>query len=241
MTALCSLLDIRKSYGKRLILTDVGLDLEAGQCVVLTGANGSGKTTLLKILAGLLAPDAGLVRFGNSLRGWYWQRGRLKQTSVYLHQHTYLFDTTVEKNLAFGLGWRSGQPANRARLRDALAWAGLEDLAQVPAATLSGGERQRAALARASVRQPPAMLLDEPLTNMDTASRERTRFLLRQLKHQGVALVISSHDPAELGLIGDLRWHLEGGRISILPPIRPATISRPPEAPGALAPLRGQA
>ena len=92
-------------------------------------------------------------------------------------------------------------------------WAGLGEIAHNPAKTLSGGERQRVAIARAWLREPKILLLDEPITNMDKGSRLQTIQLLQNLKQQGVALVISSHDPFHFEALTDRVLQISHGRI----------------------------
>ena len=124
-----------------------------------------------------------------------------------------MFDTGVRKNIAYALP-RFSSSANRDRIDEALEWADLKKLSQVSAKRLSGGETQRVALARAWIRSPKALLLDEPTANMDPESRRRTHVLLRQLKEQGMAIVVTSHDETLLRALAERHLHLEGGRLN---------------------------
>jgi tungstate transport system ATP-binding protein len=202
-TTLISFSGIDKSFGSKEILSDSALDITGGQCTLLCGENGSGKTTLLRILAGLEAPDSGYVHTGKGTYSWRQCRLALRHTTVYLHQHPYMFDGDVVSNLNISLQKRFTRKQRYARIQSALEWAGLNDIAKNSAKTLSGGERQRVAIARAWLRDPEILLLDEPISNMDHNSRLQTIKLLLNLKKQGVALVISSHDPVHFDSITD--------------------------------------
>lgn len=206
---------IGKSFGQRRVLEDVGIELNAGHCVLLSGRNGSGKSTLLRILAGMQKPDRGEVDFGGGPLPWRRCNRYLQQHILYLHQQPYMFDGDVRYNLGYAL--RRGKD-KKSLVAAALHWGGLEGMAHSPARSLSGGERQRLALARAWLRRPAAMLLDEPTANMDAEARVTTLALLRTLKDEGYALVISSHDPHHFDDLFDVHLHLSDGRIGLAEP-----------------------
>lgn len=206
-------IDIAKCYRRRNVLNGVDISLGRGQCTLLSGVNGTGKTTLLKIMAGLVRPDRGTIDTGLPAMTWRRCRRALQDEIMYLHQQPYMFDTSVVKNIAYALP-RFSSPANRDRIDEALEWADLQKLSKVSAKRLSGGETQRVALARAWIRSPKALLLDEPTANMDPESRRRTHALLRQLKEQGMAIVVTSHDETLLRSLAERHLHLEGGRLN---------------------------
>lgn len=212
-TRLLSTTLITKRFGRRTVLNQVGLDLQAGHCLLLSGANGAGKSTLLRILAGLERPDRCMLDIGNGSVSWSRGRKELLARVLYLHQHPYMFDGSVRYNLAYALPrWMAG--ARRDQLLDqAMAWAGLEHLQETPAKSLSGGERQRVSLARAWLRQPQILLLDEPTANLDQEARQRTLQLLTPLKQAGMSLVMASHDPLHLSSLVDSYLHLYDGQL----------------------------
>ena len=204
--------DIGIRFGHQQVLSDTELEIMSGRCTLLCGNNGSGKTTLLRIIAGLQVPDSGFVNTGIGKYDWNRCRQQLRQTTVYLHQQPYMFDGDVISNLNFSLNSNLTRKQRLKRINSAIEWAGLENIAKNSAKTLSGGERQRVAIARAWLRDPKILLLDEPITNMDQDSRLRTIQLLINLKQQGVALVVSSHDPAHFEALTDTLLLISEGR-----------------------------
>jgi len=204
---------IRKCFGHKQILDNSELEIKSGECILLCGKNGSGKTTFLRIIAGLETPDSGFVNTGLGQYDWKKCRKQLRNSVVYLHQQPYMFDGDVISNLNFSLHNKLSQKQRCKSIKSAIEWAGLENIAENSAKTLSGGERQRVAITRAWLRQPKILLLDEPITNMDHESRMRTIELLLNLKHQGVALVVSSHDPIHFETLTDTCLQLSEGRL----------------------------
>jgi tungstate transport system ATP-binding protein len=203
-----------RCLGERRVLDGIGLSVERGQGYVLSGDNGSGKTTLLRILSGLDAADAGVLRFQGEQTllprypdGW-------RRRAVYVHQHPYLFHTSVAGNIAYGLKAR-GEPRERwlPKVDEAIDWAGVREVVAVPPQKLSGGERQRVAMARAKVLAPQLLLLDEPTANLDTDGRRRTIELMARLCAEGVSVLIACHDREIIELPGVRRFHLEGGKL----------------------------
>ena len=214
MSLLLRLAHLRKSYGERRLLDLEGLEIEAGHAYAVTGDNGAGKSTLLRILAGL---EPGEIA-GFEFRGLPLTHGRLPETVrhdiVYVHQHPYLFHTSVARNIGYGLKARGIDETERARLvEEAVAWAGVDHLRGVPPARLSGGEKQRVALARARVLKPRLFLLDEPTANLDGEARGQVIALIRQLAQDNVGLLIACHDRELIELPGMRRFHLESGKL----------------------------
>ena len=206
---------LRKSFGERTLLDLGPFDIGEGEAYVITGDNGAGKTTLLRILAGL--EPGGIADF--EFRGVPLTHGRLpdnvRHDIVYVHQHPYLFHTTVVHNIGYGLAARGIDGAERGRLaEEAIAWAGVDHVRDVPPARLSGGEKQRVALARARVLKPRLFLLDEPTANLDGEARGQALALIRQLLQDNGSLLIACHDRELLELPGIRRFHLEHGKLA---------------------------
>lgn len=208
--------DIHKRFGHRQILCGTDLIVSSGHCNLLSGPNGAGKTTLLRICAGLEKPDRGLINLGNGEHVWSRSRRSLLAKTVYCHQQPYMFDGNVIQNLAYALPKHISKSKREQLLNESLAWADLESIATTSAKTLSGGERQRVAFARAWLREPAVMLLDEPTANLDQEARRRTLQLLHSLKDQGIALLVASHDPKHFYSLTDTRLYLSKGHIKTM-------------------------
>jgi tungstate transport system ATP-binding protein len=207
---------LRKTLGGNRLLLDIDdLAIAPGSCTLLTGPNGAGKTTLLKILAGLEPPDAAQVEYDGASLNWSAARRRFRHDVIYLHQQAYLFDRRVADNVAYGLRSFGRARAGAARrVEQVLDWAGLTHLADRNARELSGGERQRVAFARAIVLAPRVLLLDEPFAGLDDEARNRTAFLIRRLKSDNIAMVLTSHDPLpSLGIV-ETHFELRDGRLA---------------------------
>ena len=184
---------LRRDYGDRAALDGVGLELGAGESLVVVGPNGAGKTTLLRILATLLRPSGGeVVVLGCALPREAWKlRGRIG----YLGHEPLLYrDLSGRENLRFHarLHGIKGEAAE-VRIDELLRAAGMEGRADERIAELSAGMRQRLAVCRRVLHQPELLLLDEPDSNLDAEGRELARGLIGP--GQGRARVVVTHDP----------------------------------------------
>ena len=219
MEPLYHLKDLRKSYGPREVLAIDELAIRAGCIYTLTGPNGSGKSTLLNILALLSPPTAGAVWFAGEAVAWNGASLlRMRRDVTLLHQAPYLFDTSVRANIVFGLRARgiTGQEQQR-RVDEALELVDLAGFQKRKARELSGGEAQRVALARALALEPKALLLDEPLANVDRKSAELLEEVIIALPARGTSIIISTHDPEHRHRFGGNRIHLVAGRPAVPP------------------------
>jgi len=205
---------LAKRFGDRVLFDGARLSLESGSGYVLTGANGTGKTTLLRIIAGLEPAETGQLIFRSQSSPVADYPEIWRQEIVYVHQQPYLFHTTIEMNLEYGLA-RHGVPhtARQVRVHEALTWAGLGDRREVPPHKLSGGEQQRAALARAKVLDPTLLLLDEPTANLDGDARRQVLELVTALCIENHTVVVASHDPEIIRLAILNRLHVSDRRI----------------------------
>lgn len=205
--ALLELRNLRKTYaipdGGTLTVVDVpSFDLEARRQVALSGSSGSGKTTLLNLIAGILAPDAGLVRLdGVDLSGLSEAaRDRLRATKIgYIFQTFNLLQgyTCVENVL---LGMSFGPGPDRAWAESLLRRVGLGDRLRHYPRQLSTGQQQRVAVARALANRPKLVLADEPTGNLDhRAARESLRLIREACGEFDAALLLVSHDREVLG------------------------------------------
>ncbi len=205
---------IVKNFGKgkhfKTILNNIDIELNNGECTLISGENGSGKSTLLRIMAGLLKPESALLKTGLETLSWRRSRKVIRQHIMYLYQEPYMFDGTVTQNLKYALNDKN----HLDKLKEALQWADLEQHAEIQAKCLSGGQKQRVALAQAWLKQPSILLLDEPTANMDAHSRKCTESLLESFKTSGTALLIASHDIHHFERIMDNRLLLKNGALT---------------------------
>lgn len=182
--------------GAELRFEDV--EVAQGGVLLLRGVSGSGKSTWLALAAGLLSPGAGDITVaGQSLKalgkmtGDAWRARTIGFLPQKLHLSAAL---TVHANLAIAQ-WAAGQPQDDARIREALAALGVQELAARKPVQLSGGQAQRVALARAVLLQPKVILADEPTASLDDdAARQAVELLQATARQQGATLVIATHD-----------------------------------------------
>ncbi|MBB3143321.1 ATP-binding cassette domain-containing protein [Halomonas organivorans] len=186
--------------------------LAPGECLAVEGPSGAGKSTLLALLAGFLEPGGGRLTWqGRDLLSLPpWERGI---TTVF--QDHNLFDH-LPVWLNVGLGLASDMKLSRgqrSRVREGLAEVGLAGLHDRMPDELSGGQRQRVALLRALLRGAPLLLLDEPFTGLDDATRRGLWDLVRRQMSAGVAVLLVSHDRDDIEALADRRCRLEAGRL----------------------------
>lgn len=219
---------IAKTYpgAARPAVEGFDLAVEAGSLTALLGPSGSGKTTVMKLIAGLIASDAGSITLGGrSILGLPPERRGV----VMVFQNPLLFPhLTLAANVGFGLRMR-GLPAPEVAVRVAemLERVQLTGLGARSPLELSGGQQQRAALARALVLRPDLLLLDEPLSNLDPGLRDEMGALIRNLQREtGVTMLVVTHDQAEAVVLADSVALLLDGRVA--QHARPEVIYRQP-------------
>ena len=204
---------LTRVFGEVRAVDDVSLTLRRGEILALLGPSGSGKTTVLRLLAGFERPDHGRVLVeGEDVT----DMPPVARRFGMVFQHYALFPhLDAGENVAFGLESQKLPPdAVRARVADALALVDLAGYERRRIGQLSGGQQQRVALARALAPEPRVMLLDEPLSNLDPALRERTRREIRDLIHRvGTTTVFVTHEQDEAFDLGDRVALLERGRL----------------------------
>jgi ABC-2 type transport system ATP-binding protein len=177
--------DVTHRYGERPALRGVSFALVPGDLAAIVGPNGAGKTTLLSILAGVLHPQEGVVSTVAATVGWVPQ-----QPALYAK-------LSVRENLElFARLEKIADPA--AAVERMLAQTGLGDRAAEPVGRLSGGNQQRVNIAIGLLREPAAVLLDEPSASLDPRQRERLWEFIATLAGQGTTVVFTTHNVAEV-------------------------------------------
>jgi iron(III) transport system ATP-binding protein len=212
--------DLKLRLGDNEILKGVSVSVTPGQVVALLGPSGSGKTTLLRAIAGLEVPHTGTIAIGDKV---FFDPTRkidlpaekrglgLVFQSYALWPHRTVFD-----NVGYGLKLRNVPAAEiKTRVDKTLSQIGLGHLGERFPHQLSGGQQQRVAIARALVYEPPVILLDEPLSNLDAKLREEARAWLRTLiVTLGLSAIHVTHDQVEAMAIADKVVLLDGGTIA---------------------------
>lgn len=181
---------------------DWRFQLAPGHCMAITGASGAGKSTLLQVIAGFLTPTAGVLTWqGQDLLPLPpWQR---PVTSVF-QSHNLFAHLDVMTNIALGLNPRGRLSAEQiAQVSTLLAQVGLAGVERRLPEALSGGQQQRVTLVRALLRSQPLLLLDEPMTGLDSQNRAHLHELFIAMKQQGFALLLVSHDQTDIEALAD--------------------------------------
>jgi iron(III) transport system ATP-binding protein len=215
--------DLHLDYGHGAtanpILKGVSMHLQRGEVVALLGPSGSGKTTLLRAVAGLESPKSGTIDIGERR---VFDGGKKLELPAEARNLGLVFQSyalwphkTVFDNVAYGLKLRKLAARDiEPKVREVLAQLGLGHLGERFPHQLSGGQQQRVAIARALVYNPPVILLDEPLSNLDAKLREEARAFLRELiVRLGLSALMVTHDQAEAMAISDRILLLNNGKI----------------------------
>lgn len=190
---------LRKVYGTRTVVRGISLTASCGEVIGLLGPNGAGKTTTFYMVVGLVRPDGGTVTFrGEDItRMPVYRRARIGLG--YLAQEASIFRRlSVEDNiLAILETLRPTRREKQERLDELLTSLGLAKVARQPAYTLSGGERRKLEIARALVRRPSILMLDEPFAGVDPLAVNDIQEIVRNLKNQGLGVIITDHNVRE--------------------------------------------
>jgi len=204
---------LAKSFGDTVVLRGLDLRLRQGEILALVGPSGSGKTTILRLLAGFESASGGQIHIaGEDVAS----QPPAKRGVGMVFQHYALFPhMSVAENVAFGLeAQRWQQPRIGERVVEMLRLVDLSGLGERRVSEISGGQQQRVALARALAPEPRLLLLDEPLSNLDPALRERTRRELRAaVRKIGITTVLVTHEQEEAFHLGDRVAVLHRGRL----------------------------
>lgn len=203
MTASVRLENITKTFDDFTALSNVSLDIDAGEFIVLLGPSGCGKSTLLSIIGGFLAPSSGKVLIGD--KDMTLVPPSIRPTTTMFQDYALFPHMTLRDNVAFGLRMRNvGREERSAKAEGFLDMVGLKASANRKPHELSGGQRQRVALARALAVDPDLLLLDEPLGALDMKLRRQMQDELKAIqKDIGTTFIHVTHDQEEAMAIAD--------------------------------------
>ncbi|MHC4125220.1 MAG: ATP-binding cassette domain-containing protein [Planctomycetota bacterium] len=193
---------ISKSLGS-FAMSDVSLRINAGEYFVLLGPSGVGKSVLIEVIAGLIKPDGGRIFWNDN--DITLEPPEARGFAVVYQDYALFPHLTVRQNIAYGLRAAGGSPGKtEAHLQMLTEMLHIHKLLTRRPATLSGGEQQRVALARALAVEPKLLLLDEPLSALDTNTRLRLRKELKRINRQlNISVLHVTHDPQEAMTLAD--------------------------------------
>ncbi len=212
------LVNVVKRFGQREVIRNLSLEVAEGEVLALLGPSGCGKTTTLRIIAGLESPDEGEVWIAGrkvAAQGVNLYPPRTRRVGFVFQSLALWPHLTVAGNLDFVLASLSVARGEReARITEALRMARIESFASSYPDQLSGGEQQRAALARAIVARPGLLLLDEPMSSLDTELKDDLISEISRLQKQlGVTTIYITHDRAEAAALAHRVAILREGRV----------------------------
>ena len=205
-----SVVDVARHYGRRKALAQISFTCDAGEIVGLLGPNGAGKSTLLNILATLLQPSRGSVKYGDQTAA---DGASVRAQIGMLGHDLFLYpELTARENLEF-FGHLYGVADARATALRALERANLADRADDFVSGFSRGMRQRVALERALLHEPKLILLDEPFTGLDQSSTAALVSRLQERQRAGCLIVLATHDLDVADGVLSRAIYLKDGRI----------------------------
>jgi len=212
--------NVSKSFGKRVILDGVNLDVREGTMISISGKSGSGKSTLLGIMSGLLKPDSGSVYFNDrNIFSWLdFRRSRFRNRKIgFVFQFFNLLpDMTAYQNIVYPTLIGRGGAKNRQDVDRLVEFLSLHDIIHQYPSTLSGGERQRVAIARAIINRPEIIIADEPTGNLDNdTGRDILNLFLEIRNKEGISIVVVTHDDTIIER-SDGHYHLQEARLSMV-------------------------
>ena len=211
-----TLKNLFKSYGERVVVNDVSLEIKAGEFFSMLGPSGCGKTTTLRMIGGFEQPDSGTVFIDN--RNVTRDEPEERPLNTVFQNYSLFPHLNVKENVKFGLRFensftKSAKPADQ-RVGEALELVQLGNFGDRRVHQLSGGEQQRVALARALILEPSVLLLDEPLGALDAQLRARLQIELATLQRQiGITFVYVTHDQHEAFTMSDRIGVMRDGRL----------------------------
>jgi phospholipid/cholesterol/gamma-HCH transport system ATP-binding protein len=224
--------ELRRRFGHQQVLDGVNLDIPAGQITTIVGPSGCGKTVLLKHLNLLLRPDAGsIVIDGTNVTAASSRvTNTVREKLGVLFQAGALFDSmSIFDNVAFPLVEKThlSRPEIARQVLEMLAQVGLEGMEKKYPSEMSGGMQKRAALARALVRRPKILMLDEPTTGLDPTRTHSIHELVRATQKKfGLTAVMVSHDVPQVFQVSDRVAYMHGGKVELNGTVAEVTAAR---------------
>jgi lipopolysaccharide export system ATP-binding protein len=206
---------LTKSYGRRVVVNGVDVEVRTGEVVGLLGPNGAGKTTTFYMVVGLTRPDSGQVFLGDADITDLPMYRRARQGIGYLPQEASIFrKLTAEENVLAILETLGLPPSEqRTRARALLEELGILSLGRQPAYTLSGGERRRLEICRALATRPSFILLDEPFAGIDPIAVSDIQGIVAHLKDRRIGVLVTDHNVRETLKITDRAYILREGEV----------------------------
>ena len=208
--------DISKTYSNDTVLKNCSFTFNSSRIYVLMGPNGSGKSTFLRICALLEAPDSGDINFYSEGKPVIKDISLMRRITLLLPKIG-VFNTSVYKNVAYGLKIRNLKIDSASRAEHALDFVGLLQKKNQNALTLSSGESQRLGIARALVVEPEIIFLDEPTASVDVKNTEIIEDIIRKIRKDSRAIVMTTHDLAQAKRLGDEVLCIKDGQITECP------------------------
>ena len=193
---------LTRAFGDRVAVRDLSLTVSAGEIVALLGPNGAGKTTTMRMLAGLILPDAGRITIDNVVVSRR-TADQARRSIGLLTEAPGLWERLSVRANLLTYARLHDLPDPASQVSRVLELVGLADRAGDLAGKLSKGLKQRAALARALIHRPPVVLLDEPTSGLDPASARQVRDLIADLRREGRAVLVSTHNLPEAEQLAD--------------------------------------
>ena len=206
--------NLSKSFGEKVVLDNINLDIKRGEFVTLLGPSGCGKTTLLRMLEGFAQPDAGgsITMEGQDILS---MPPHLRPLNTVFQRYALFPHLNVYENIAFGLKLKKVATKEiEKRVRKALKMVSMTDYEDRDVNSLSGGQQQRVAIARAIVNQPQVLLLDEPLAALDLKMRKDMQMELKEMHEAlGITFIYVTHDQEEALTLSDTIVVMSEGKI----------------------------
>jgi len=190
--------DLTKKYSGKTIFKGISFELSAGDSAVIVGRNGSGKSTLMKIIAGIISPSSGSMKFKNS--GNEIEMNEVKKKLGFVSPYLNLYDElSAIENLRLFSGLKSDREVNDGELMNLLELTGLADRRNDEVKTYSSGMKQKLKISFALLNEPELLMLDEPRSNLDRSGIETMERIAEKQKDKGI-LIIATNDEDDLKL-----------------------------------------